>query len=598
MALAAVRQIQFYVNGTARAGRRLQGNLTIVASRECQVQALRVFLEARVQYVSDFGIRRTEVVRRQAREHRRESLPAGTTTLGVVFELDRDHPATVSDGHCVVQTIVTVEIDRPWWFDRYATFEIDVAPATTARVGERVVDTVLTHGAGAPFDVALAHTLVPIRGAVRGAVAAHGVGPQVPRFEVRLRQRVHVDVAAIENGKQRPRATYEGREARVEVRPAGPRGSPTAFRLDVPAGFVPTHDSLFVSVDHELTIRSTMSSESFRVPIVLDDDPDLARKASRRRVPVVGNARSVDLLSRAARRAGLAFEDGQLVGTLVERPARVVWEIDASGRAWAELTVEIEPLGLGVEIISRAVAGLSHRPSSRSARTMEVTPKFDGLYFTHVESVLQAERFVRAFELGVDTQVFVALDDDSIRFRAEAFDDPKEIIKLVEAVRASLRRVLPHTASVAAPPSIAVNVAQFETLAAGMDGRAVLGDLSIRDAVVNGHRVALTTSFAMDRDGLVSHRVEVTFASEIEFDRLVIEDLSAPTSGLKGRHAELASGFAERHIAGRLAVDGRGAVAEVDAPHANELDVRLLDAVVHLLVSIPLLTDTVRAPFR
>ncbi len=564
-------------------GETVHGRLLIDAKRDVRVNGVSVVVRGELRNANGDA---SGIVSLRAEPLGPDNLRAGRTELSFLFTLPQWAPSTYSGRMFSVRYTATVVIDVPWWPDRRAAFELNVA--------ERRIDApdpepvlVSTHPPGPVanephVEVSLANRHVAQGDVLAGAVALGNVA--FNRFDA-----IELRLVATERSDHVtwPRAA-EAHAYSLTIPVTEPReGEPIDFRLRVPKDAPVSRRSLGgYFVDWHLRVRARLGWRSdVVVPIALTVLPRAFAKPlsdNRAAVPSVGSDRAIKAWTAAAERHGLAFVDDTLHGSIAGTTVTI--RRDHRGRGGIYLVAELAypTLGLDLSIVPASLLGPSARDGVQLGHA-----SWDDAHRATSRDLGQLERAARLLGNALARAVNVQMDDTRARLeRATSGVDRKTLVAFAD-MAALLARSLPDVRTAAGPPTAARDtVDDWRALAAELGGALRETDLHV-SAQVLGCDVEVRTH--LDRKA-TPRGATVVVHKELRDHGVVIWMPETPMgAGVLGPAARDAFDRATRD-ARSIRIGDRGVTAHYDRrPTANQI---------RALVQLAVHQSSADAPYR
>jgi hypothetical protein len=294
-------------------------------------------------------------------------LAPGRREIPVRVRLPPGLPGSYRGKHVQIEYIAAIAVDIPWWPDKKAGFELFVAGATSPA---RPRPTVMYSSADGPgtrgpyFELALPTT--ELSPGARLEIAASFSNLEHARY-----RSLELELVALESSKTfLAGGTRERSAARWVVQLDRLReGEPVRSGIMVPYDVPPAFDVETIRLSWMLRARARVAwgrDAVVEVPVTVH--PGMPALGAMRAPPEVGSERVAELWRQVGEAAGLALQDGVLVGQV--GGARLTVRRELSGRRGPHLVGELgfPDLRIGFQLEGRRRAPTARDP--RHARIL------------------------------------------------------------------------------------------------------------------------------------------------------------------------------------------------------------------------------------
>lgn len=414
-----------------------------------------------------------------------KELPAGPSELRVRFAVPAHAPPSYSGTTMQCDYRLRVYVDIPWWLDRETTFSIPVTAGPGDAVAQGELTKLTLHDSGLQTECAIDRTVVTPGGVIAGRVAFLGVAGSGLR-DVRIRLRCL---------EMHEREVFDGRNYVVEV-PIDRHidGDAHTFRVKMPEDAVPsfwfgvfgTRWRLELEADTKLGHSALLG---FDINVVAKQTVGLDFFAE---LPLVGDQRRSQMLSRIARRTGLFHEvtTDRLVGD--RDGVSLTLERDAA-TGCNRIELRWRPLAINL-----AVSAARWNDALSPNEINVGVPEFDKRFQVRGREAPQVNAALEPFLLAhtfIATLSECTIRDDGATLVAPAQHAEEALMGIAYDASAIARRVRAVIETLPPPAHFADVADAWRALAARYRGRFRVGDCALLDLELLTERVSIVHTF-------------------------------------------------------------------------------------------------------
>lgn len=435
----------------------------------------------------------------------RGTLPAGATRFAMTAQLPRDMPPSHDISPAWARIDLHLRIAIPWWFDHKFrwTMPVHVPPPPVVQRTPLAARSTPADSDKPRIEVSVPSTRLIVGEHVEGAVAVFHLDDKKPR-EVELQLVPHF-VLLGRGTRERVGSAFGW----TITLPAGSAGQAVPFQIAIPRKVVPSFQSATHFLQWSLTARSGSffgSKVALTVPLEIVDASAAATTARLTRAPRLADEHVGAVF---ARFAGARGYQGHRLGDEDPDDARVAIEREC-GTSTLRLTYAYRDDGtfLVARVATPSLGlGLSVTPSSslRHVFWKDIEVDITAWDREHHVTARYAEQAIPVLKAVVPALVklqglgkLAQWTDDAMTFEhalptveeADLASADAALVALVVAINAARFQLTP-------PPSVSIELPEWQALAASVGAELGIGDLSIDGKL--GH-VPVTLSLVFDRE--------------------------------------------------------------------------------------------------